>query len=409
MLARDPRGVNAAPRQRLLQLLQAGIASVEGRQVTRLALQREHLPDEICVFAVGKAAAPMACGASDALGARLRSALVIGPGGHDRDVQRRVSGARWIESAHPLPDQRSLAAGDTLLQAVQSLDPQRFPLFLISGGASSVVEVLRDGVTLQDLRRRTEHGLASGADIESLNQMRAGLSRLKAGGLTRALRGRAALALFISDVPGDSPELIGSGLLGHVCESPADAADCVERRIVANVDMAGDAVVAAARAQGMHAVRRPDRFAGDACDVAAQILREFAASDIDLLVAGGETTVQLPQQTGRGGRNQHLALAAALRLAGHDDCYLLAAGTDGVDGNTVDAGALIDGDSCARIDAEGIDPALALQCAESGTALAASCDLIHTGPTGTNVGDLILVLRWPTGAARHAASPSGMV
>jgi hydroxypyruvate reductase len=112
-------------------------------------------------------------------------------------------------------------------------------------------------------------------------------------------------------------------------------------------------------------------------------------------VWAGESTVQLPPTPGQGGRNQHLALAAAKLIAGQSDLLLLAAGTDGTDGVTPDAGAVVDADSCARVALAGLDPDSCLQQADSGTALAASGDLVHTGPTGTNVGDLVIGLKLP--------------
>ena len=397
----------AAARQLLLQLLQAGIAAVDGRQCARKALQRlfptsQSLPPFVSIFAIGKAAAAMTLGASDALGERLQQSLVITRAGHAAGLSRSLASARLLESAHPVPDASSLDAGAALLAAVQSLSAEQFPLFLISGGSSSLVEVLRDGVSLADLRRCNEEGLAQGLDIEALNRQRRELSLIKGGGLTRALRGRPALALFISDVPGDSPAVIGSGLLEA-------SADTIRRHVIANVDLAQCAVVDAANTMGLLAVAGPRRFAGDAHASASECVQEMAHSTAPLRVWGGESTVLLPSRPGRGGRNQHLALAAAIAMSGREDLLLLAAGTDGNDGNTEDAGALVDGQSCDRMCEQGIDARDALRRADSGNALAASCDLIHTGPTGTNVGDLIIGMRFSATAGRHAGRYQEMV
>jgi hydroxypyruvate reductase len=385
-------------------MLQAGIAAVEGRAVTRATLQQLALPPAVSVFAVGKAAAAMALGAADALGPALRQALVITRDGHAQGLRRALPLAQLIESAHPLPDERSLTAGAALWGAVRSLPAGQFPLFLISGGASSLVEVLRPGVTLAQLQLCNAQGLASGLDIATLNRQRAGLSLLKGGGLAAALGARAALALFISDVAGDSPEVIGSGLLGG-----AGPSDQIERRIIASVDHARAAVVAAARAAGQVAQEREPRFCGDAVALAQRCVAQLRAGAPGLTVWGGESTVQLPDRPGLGGRNQQLALAAAIALDGSEKLLLLAAGTDGNDGNTEDAGALVDGGSCARMREQGIDPQGALRRADAGPALAESCDLIHTGPTGTNVGDLILGLALPPAASHHAASTAIVV
>jgi glycerate 2-kinase len=120
---------------------------------------------------------------------------------------------------------------------------------------------------------------------------------------------------------------------------------------------------------------------------------ELHMSQHQVRVWGGESTVQLPENPGRGGRNQHLALAAARIIAGHDNLLLLVAGTDGTDGVTSDAGALVDGETCSRVALSEIDVQATLQRADSGTALAAAGDLIHTGPTGTNVGDIVIGLK----------------
>jgi hydroxypyruvate reductase len=390
-------------RRLLLQLLQSGLAAVDGRSCTRRALLQRPPEGPVAVFAVGKAAAAMTLGAADALGTRLRSALVITRTGHAAALAHALPTALLIEAAHPVPDASSLRAGAVLRDAVSTLGDDVSPLFLISGGSSSLVEVLREGVSLAELQRCNAEGLAQGIAIAELNARRSGLSRLKGGGLTAQLRGRTALALFISDVPHDDPAVIGSGLLG-----PGRDRDAVQRQIIASADTLRAAVVAQARSQGLSAREMRPRFSGDALAVAAECVRQLRDAADPVLVWTGESTVELPPRPGRGGRNQHLALAAALAVAGSADLLLLAAGTDGTDGNSEDAGALVDGASCARMAAEGLDAATALTQADAGTALAASGDLIHTGPTGTNVGDLVIGMRLPR-ALRGASAPDGMV
>jgi hydroxypyruvate reductase len=142
------------------------------------------------------------------------------------------------------------------------------------------------------------------------------------------------------------------------------------------------------------AVHFHERFVeGDAAERGRDLARQLVSGPPGLHVWGGETTVHLPERPGRGGRNTHLALAAALELAGRGDCYLLSAGTDGTDGPTEDAGALVDGGTVERASLDGFDAPEALRRADSGSALEASGDLIQTGPTGTNVMDLMLGLR----------------
>jgi len=147
---------------------------------------------------------------------------------------------------------------------------------------------------------------------------------------------------------------------------------------------------------------RAERLAGDAESAARRICHELAVGEADLHVHGGETVVRLPARPGRGGRCQHFAVAAARHLAGHPDLLLLAAGTDGIDGDSEDAGAIVDGETAERALDCGLDPAVALAAADSGTLLEMTGDLVHTGPTGTNVGDIVLALRQaPADVARR--------
>ena len=343
----------------------------------------------------------MTLGALDALGARVNAALVITKDGHVDPALGRDGRIRIIESAHPVPDERSLAAGEALVGAVRTLPAGALPLFLVSGGSSSLVESLRDDCSLADLRALNERGLAAGWDIARLNAERASLSQLKAGGVARLLAGRHALALFISDVPGDDPSLIGSGLLGPCGAMP----DAIDRHVVANVELAMRAAVEAGAAHGLSLEPGVARFAGDAVEVADEFVAALRTTAADGLVWGGESTVRLPARAGRGGRNTHLALAAARRLRGAETLTILAAGSDGSDGPTEDAGGLVDACTVERAELAGCDVERALAGCDSGTALEAAEDLVHTGPTGTNVGDLLIGLKRGAAGASDRATP----
>jgi glycerate 2-kinase len=375
------------PRRRLLlELLQIALARVDGRRCTREALQPTQ--GRVHVAAVGKAASAMALGAFDAIGAAIDHMLLITKDGHVDDEARALPNVEILESAHPVPDARSLAAGERLLRWVEALPAAAEPLFLISGGASSLVEVLEPGRTFADLKALNESGHASGLSIGELNAQRSKLSRIKGGRLAARLGSRPARALFISDVPGDDPAVIGSGLMG-----PGAAPDRVTRTIVASIDHAVAAARDAARSRGHDVWADSKRFADDAERLAVRFVHELHMNVQQVRIWGGESVVRLPQHPGRGGRNQQLALAAARVMAGHDNLLLLAAGTDGTDGPTEDAGALVDGESCSRIAIAELDVEQSLKRADAGTALAASGDLVHTGPTGTNVGDLVIGLK----------------
>lgn len=407
----DDPGALAA-RRLLLELFQAALARVEGGAAVRSALAGNR-PERAALLAVGKAADAMARGAADMLGSGLVRGIIVTKYGHGDPEHWRGQPVQYLESAHPLPDRNSLAAGERVVDFVQQL-PAGLPLLcLISGGASALLESLWPGVDLALLQRANAWLLGSGLDIHQVNRVRLGLSRIKGGGLLRYSGERPVTGLYISDVAGDDPAVIGSGLLGpppaaplpaqlpdwlrgalHPLQ-PAPPAGAVQRRVVASLDHALAAVVATGESRGCPVRRATAPLTGDAVEAARRIVAEISTGPPGLYLWGGETTVNLPAQPGRGGRNQHLALAAALELAGRDDICLLAAGTDGSDGPTEDAGALVDGGTVARGALHGFDAAECLARADAGSLLAASGDLLNTGPTGTNVTDLVIAFRQP--------------
>jgi glycerate 2-kinase len=357
----------------------------------------------VWLAAVGKAATAMALGAHDALGTAVERTLVITQAADGLHELSPRAAPEALFGSHPVPDERSLAAGARLLQWVDELPAAAQPLFLISGGASSLVEVLAPGRTLPELAALNREALASGIDIAQFNARRGALSLIKGGRLAARLQGRPARALFISDVPNDDPAVIGSGVMGPASEGP----DQVERRVVASIEHARRAVAEEGGRLGLTVHAPAQRFAGEATRLAARFAHELLLSPAQLCAWGGESTVQLPAQAGRGGRNQHLALAVARLIAGHSDLMLLAAGTDGVDGTTPDAGAMVDAETCARLTLAELDADECLKRADSATALAASGDLLHTGATGTNVGDLVIGLKMSADDARDLAQRHG--
>jgi hydroxypyruvate reductase len=387
----------------LLELFDAALRAVDGRSLVARFLRESPIRSRVALFAVGKAASAMARGAFDALGDGIDSALVVTKVGHMDPALAGEPRCTLIESAHPVPDERSLRAGAALASGIASLDANVFPVFLVSGGSSSLVETLRDGVSLDDLRALNTRGLAAGWDIATLNAERRALSRIKGGGIARMLAGRRALALLLSDVPGDDPAVIGSGLLGR----EPGGTDAVDRHVLASVEHAVHAVVDAARARGIELAARGSRFAGEAEQAARGFVEDLRGTSAHGLVWGGESTVTLPAIHGRGGRNTHLALAAARALRANDRITILAAGTDGTDGPTEDAGAIVDAGTIERAELGGIDVERAFREFDSGTALEASGDLVHTGPTGTNVGDILIGLRESATSVRDA--PRGRV
>ena len=373
-------------RNQLLQLYQSALKAVSGETAVARFLQQHPTVKTCSLIAIGKAAAAMTKGAEKALGDHLRSGLVITKYGHS-DPSLSPSIFQQLESSHPIPDESSLVAGDTLLQFLDELPEDEPLLFLLSGGASSLVEVLPPEMSLEKLAQLNSNWLASGQDISEMNAKRKQHSQIKGGRLVPYLKGRPCLQLLISDVPGDVISVIGSGPL-------INEANDIESHIIASNDQARDALLARAHQMGVEAFNHPGHFQGDAEELAAQFCDEMLNGQVGLYLWGGESSVVLPEKLGRGGRNQHLALAAARYLSGHENVLLLCAGTDGSDGPTEDAGALVDGGTVQRGEWEGLSAIDALELADSGRFLEASGDLIQTGPTGTNVMDLVIGWKW---------------
>ncbi len=403
------------PRRLLLDIYAAALRAVDGRRAVRERLAREAPAGPLRLVAVGKAAAAMAAGAVEALGERLAAGLVITRHGY-ADPGPWPSHFIVLEADHPLPGTASLAAGRALLDFIAAAPPGAPFLFLISGGASALVEVLPQGMDAAQLHAANDWLLASGWDIGRINRVRRALSCIKGGRLAGRLAGRPVLNLLLSDVPGDDLAAIGSGLLvapagGGAASGeglppwlqtlvaaappPPRAADfgAIRSEILRGNGDAREAAAAAGRDRGLTVHLAPVLLQGDAVAAGLALAAQVLAGPAGLYVWGGETTVRLPPLPGRGGRCQSLALAAAEVLAGRDDICLLAAGTDGSDGPGEDAGALVDGATVERGATECFDARESLARADAGSFLEASGDLIQTGPTGSNVMDLVLVLK----------------
>lgn len=402
-------------RKNLLKIFQSALAAVNGRACVRERLKERPLPGKVYMIAVGKAACAMAQGAQDVMGGNIADALIITKKGHAEALPWPV-----LEAGHPLVDESSLEAGRKLLAFTDRIPPDASVLVLISGGASALVEALPPQISLDRFQEINRWVLGSGLDINDYNRIRRRLSRLKGGRLAKLLSPRRVLCLVVSDVPGNDLRAIGSGpliadedlrrpltlrglpdfiteALKYMPPAPAPDDPCfqnVKREIVATLDNAKSAAVETAKGMGYQAMIESGFVSGDALEAGARLAKKLLRPENGTVhVWGGETTVQLPESPGRGGRNQSLALAAAMMLQGHDDAWFLSAGTDGTDGPTDDAGALVDGGTIARGAQAGLDAKQLLARADAGTFLEASGDLIQTGPTGTNVMDIMLGLR----------------
>lgn len=404
------------PRKTLERLYRIALEAVDGRQRVKDALATADLAAPVYLLAVGKAAEAMAHGAFEALGEAIAAGLIVTKTGHIDVAAWQDRPVRVLESAHPVPDQRSLDAGAAMLDFITQAPAQAQFLFLLSGGASSLVEVLPAGGQLADLQQLNHYLLGSGLDIHAINRLRQSCSLIKAGRLASWLAGRSTRVLAISDVEGDDPAIIGSGPLTPSRSMPATAAELpaalrqlwvsdplprpgdpvfqsIHYDIIATNSTALEAVAREADTLGFTVHRHAQFLRGEAADLGARIATTLLQAPAGIHLWGGEPTVTLPAAPGRGGRMQSLALAAARVLEGRTDIHLLAAGTDGSDGPSDAAGALVDGGTVQRCRQGGHDPGAALLAADAGSALAASGDLLHTGPTGTNVMDVLLGMK----------------
>ena len=364
----------------LERLWWAGVEAVRGETAVRAALETQPVPPPDAIVAVGKAAASMAKAAVDTFG-RDVPCLVLTKDGHAAGAGLPAA-VELIESAHPVPDERSLAAGSRLLATVAGMREDSHLLLLVSGGASALVEVPEPGLTLEDLAAENERLLAQGLDIHAMNRRRRALSRIKGGRLLASFRGARVTTFAISDVEGDDLGVIGSG----IGAARGDAGFEHDARIVASNAIARGAVARKARALGFPVLSSEETLYADV-SVAAERVAALLDGARGLRIWGGESTTVLPETPGRGGRNQALALTLAGHIAGREGLTVLVAGTDGSDGPTAAAGGVVDGKTWG----EGAEDHLAR--ADSGTYLEAAGALFEIGPTGTNVMDLALALQ----------------
>ena len=428
-----------AVRQQLESLFRAAIAAVDGGSAVRRALEVRGKKLEIAgraladdaqlvVLAVGKAAAAMAAAVEEIAGERIREGLVVTKDGHGQPLAQLA----LRESAHPVPDARGEAAALEAEALVATMRPEDTLLVLLSGGASALLACPAESIGREDVASLTSQLLACGADIGEMNAVRKHVSRVSGGRLGILAKAQRIEVLAISDVPGDDLAVIGSGpfaadpstfaeahqvleargvlaevpvavreYLGRGCRgevpetpTPGDTAlSHVRHHIVARNADAIDAAIAEASRQSLRALSLGPVLTGEASRVGARLAALGLATEPSgslCVIAGGETTVTL-RGAGRGGRNQELALAAGVALAGKAGVSVLAAGTDGSDGPTDAAGAYVDGETLRRGAEAGLSAEEALARNDAYTFFDGEGGLLRTGPTGTNVMDLALV------------------
>lgn len=355
--------------------------------------------DEVILIAIGKAAVPMALASAERIGDRLGRGVVVTKYGHaatmataGQNILKHVKHVTVLESAHPVPDENSAHAGELVVAAIAGCTERSLVVACISGGASALMVAPHPGIRLSTLQVINDALLKSGADIREMNIVRSRLDRLKGGGLARLSAPGQVLGLILSDVIGDPLDVIASGLTND---------PRARNVLVGNNTQACDAAADAARKLGYEARVVTTELRGEARERGREIARAIsAAQPRTCLIYGGETTVTI-QGNGKGGRNQELALAAALeldklgkldKLTACPTC-VAAFGTDGTDGPTDAAGALATPDTVAHAAALGLHAEEFLARNDSYHFFQALGDLITTGPTGTNVADVVIAFR----------------
>ncbi len=370
-----------AREQAILEIWRAAVGAVEGRGAVLNALATDTPFEPELIVAVGKAASGMAKGALEQF--PRAAALVVTKYQHaDPDLLDNPR-VEMIEAAHPIPDRNSLRAGARLLERVAELGAGSRLLLLVSGGASALAEALPDDMSLEDLQAMTDEMIAGGKTIAQINARRKQVSRIKDGKLIEVFNGAEVRSYAISDVEGDGIETIGSGL-GDCC---CAGAKC-RASIVASNRIARERAARRARELGLEVVVDEESLYGDLFELAPKLAERLRDAAPGVYIWGGEPTVVLPEHPGRGGRNQSLALALSESIADRDDISILVAGTDGTDGPTEAAGGLVDGATWNDSDAA----RAALQAADAGPFLEQRDALFVTGPTHTNVMDLVIAL-----------------
>ena len=400
--------------QDLRDIFQAGVDSVSGKSVVKKELDTGDYPDLFHVVAIGKAADSMLEGVGNE---KIISALLLSKHGHISEESFKNPKFTCLESDHPVPKQSSLKAGEALLDYLKKLPEDEACLFLISGGASALVEVLNDTWDLSQLEELTQYLLANAYSINQINAIRREVSLIKGGGLWQFIQNKSVYCLMISDVKGDDPADIGSGLLfpkndnvlpdlperwlqkikGGREEAPIVVSANFNWNIIASLEIAKKASAKKAKQLGYQVQVISEFLEGEATTAARKCVSELTKNPNTLFIWGGETTVQLPGNPGMGGRNQHLALSAAVEMQRLKNIYLLSAGTDGGDGTSTATGAMVTNETVNMGLRQGLKADEYLTNADSYSFFKALDALIATGSTGTNVMDLVLGIKIASG------------
>jgi hydroxypyruvate reductase len=433
----------------MVAVMEAALEAVDPAEAVRRHLRREgstlYVGDRsydlqryarVYVVGGGKAGAPMSQAVEQVLGERITAGRVNVKYGYALPTET----IELTEAAHPIPDEAGVHGSREVARLLSQAGEDDLVLCLISGGGSALMSLPVEGIALQDMSVFTDALLRRGATINEINALRKHLEQLKGGRLAQLAHPATVASLILSDVVGNPLDVIASGpavpdsssfgdaweLLqrydlvddapaavvrhlekgskGEVPETPKEGDPVFERThnvIVASNDIAARAAQRAAQQEGFSTLLLSTYVEGEAREVAkvfAAIAKEVVASGTPLeppacVIAGGETTVTVTGQ-GSGGRNQEMALAAALQIDGLDDVAMACLATDGTDGPTDASGAVADGTTLRRAREQGLDPWEHLERNDSYPFFQALDDLLLTGPTNTNVNDLAFVFVW---------------
>ena len=391
-------------------------------RAVKRSLSRVRLKDEIILIGIGKASWIMAKAASEELKERIVSGAIVTKYGHS---QGPLPGIEIYEAGHPLPDSNTLKATERILEITRKAGEAQTILFLVSGGGSALFEKPAEGLSLQSISDITSALLFGGADISELNTARKHLSLVKGGRFAIHCKPAEIFQITLSDVLGDKLDMIASGPAAPDPSSSQEALsilmkygiplstnlksalrsetpkslDNVSFEIAGNIAGLCRAAKKAAEKRGYISKIVTESLEGEARLTGAAVA-EHSKGEMNspgsgkakrCLIWGGETTVKV-KGSGNGGRSQELALAAAEKLSGSENIVILSAGSDGTDGPTDAAGGIVDGLTWEKISAAGREPMEMLEDNDSYNALSISGSLFKTGPTGTNVNDLVIAI-----------------
>ena len=397
------------------EIFLAGVDRVLGYNAVIKYLEGNPISGNLNLVSIGKAGSSMALAALDHPDVKINSGLVITKRDHLEEGLKKYSNVKCLESDHPTPSLTSLECGNELINFINSKTEKDEFLFLISGGGSSLVELMVDGFDLDELMILTEALLSRGYNINDINAIRKHFSQIKGGKLASFIKNRKTTVLAISDVPFDDPKIIASGPLSYddlkinldsyeddivdklKSVKPISCPDVnkfsnIDTHVIAKLDDAKLACKVHGKKLNYDTYLHENFIEGDVNDLADYFSEFLDNCEKGLHIWGGESSVQLPENPGRGGRNQQLALLMADKIR-NEDIIFLSAGTDGTDGPTNDAGGLVDGNTISIGTSNNLDYKTYVENADSGNYLEKSDSLVTTGPTGTNVMDLILAIK----------------